>query len=127
MKHPDDETNRKLTELLAGAGPGTLPILDPDPHLPAHVRALARAGAAPRHAPRRCWLPVSVGAAVVALALLFGGYLGYQAGAALAVSSAEASPVHTPVASADALWSVWSQSGFADDLRQWDDAGNEAE
>jgi hypothetical protein len=130
MKDRDTERQDKLTRLLESAGPGSVPTLEPDPHLPARIRAMVREGAAERARerggatsllrPRWAWL--SFGTVAVALAVVAGGYIGYRAGASLAASSArEVSEAEiAQLESADAFWNAWSQSGFAEDLREWD-------
>jgi hypothetical protein len=128
MKHRDTDRQDRLTRLLASAGPGSVPTLEPDPHLPARIRAMVREGAAGRAGggaaallrPRWAWL--SFGTVAVALAVVAGAYIGYRAGTSLAASSArEVSEAEIArLESADAFWNAWSQSGFAEDLREWD-------
>jgi hypothetical protein len=131
----NDLRQEKLTRLFESTGPASIPTLEPDPHLPARIRALAREGATERSGarrgatallwPRSAWL--SLGAAAVALALL-GGYIGYRAGTSLAASSFEVAEAESAaLESADAFWSAWSQSGFAEELRAWNTENGEVD
>ncbi|HEX5131448.1 MAG TPA: hypothetical protein VFX92_03055 [Candidatus Krumholzibacteria bacterium] len=121
MTHRDPNDER-LTRLLEGAGPGSIPALEPDPHLPTRVRALARENVTlqvvERTHPWPRWLRTSLGAAAVALALAAGGYLGYSAGASYAASAISVAGETSSTPDSDVLWDALAQSGFADDLQQ---------
>jgi hypothetical protein len=133
MKERERNRQEKLTRLFQSAGPASTPTLEPDAGLPARIRAMvregatessgARAGQTPLLRPRWAWL--SFGTAGLAVAVAVGGYIGYRAGNALAASStvdieqAAAGQADT----ADFFLGAWSQSGFEEDLRQWN-AGN---
>ena len=76
-----------MTKLMDGAGPGTLPSLEPDPFVPARIRAAAEArrsgGKTPRPATGRLAASM-MGAAVVIAAVagvLIGGGLSSRASA----------------------------------------------
>jgi hypothetical protein len=126
-----------LERLLRDAAPA-LQELEPDPHLPARVRALAReraAGGAGSPSPARRWGLVTAGAAALAVAALIGGYVGYRAGLARAplTPATTAAEITTDtdagedLAAIDAFWSAWSQGGFADDLSDLSGTGEVAE
>lgn len=126
MTH-DDERDARLTRLLQSAGPDSLPRLEPDPGLAARIRALSRETlqeTTARRRPRR-WIPVSLAAAAVAVALVVGGWVGYTAGANFARARSSATAATTTAASGQTetlatLYNAWSQSGFAEDLQSWD-------
>ena len=124
MDARDKKELETLERLLRDAAPA-LPELEPDPHLPARVRALAReraVGRAGAPSPARRWGLVTAGAAALAVAALIGGYVGYRAGLARAPLTPAVTTVDTTtdtgedLAAIDAFWSAWSQGGFADDL-----------
>ena len=127
MNDRDRTEQEKLTRLLQSAGPGSIPALEPDPHLPARIRAMARDGA-PRRAPARegagkqpRWAWLSLGTAALALSVLLGGYIGYRAGTSAVTSSS----VSESASDDDAFWNAWSQSGFEEDLRQFNTGNGE--
>jgi hypothetical protein len=113
MKKSDDE---KLTHLLRQSGPGTIPTLEPDPHLPARIRAMARENVRLRAAKRRGWVPVSLGATALAVAVAIGSYIGYTAGTSMASRTLDVAQTDETTQGLDAFWDAWSQSGFGDDL-----------
>jgi len=90
-----------------------LPGLEPDPDLPAHIRALAAAratrGDGRARAPRR-WTLVSLAGAAFAISILTGGYIGYWIWASSPDAATE------QISDAEAITAAVSQSGFADEL-----------
>jgi hypothetical protein len=119
MKNHDEKLNR----LLRDAGPQSIPTLEPDPYLPARIRALAREKSGPQMArARRRWIPLSLAAAV---AIAIGGYLGYSAGTTMAASSVEVARNDETTSGVAALWNAWSQAGFAEDLVDVETAGGD--
>ncbi len=128
----DEERDARLTRLLQRTGPESIPSLEPDPHLPTRIRAMSREfGNAGMLAPaprRRRWLPVSLAATGVAIAFAIGSYVGYTAGTSVVSARASESVTETaPTETVAALWSVLSQTGFADDLQAWDVSDNEVQ
>jgi len=127
MNDRDRIQDEKLTRLLQSAGPESIPALEPDPHLAARIRAMVRDGVAQRAPaggaaairPRWAWL--SLGTAALALSVMLGGYIGYHAGTATATSTA----VSESASDDEAFLSAWSQSGFAEDLGQFDTGNGE--
>jgi len=118
----DRDREERLNRLLRTAG--TPPALEPDPYLPARIRALSRERATGRReipvfAAR--WVYLSLGGAALALAIVAGGYMGYRAGASRSAGGQvefAAAELGDEVA-VDVFVDAWSQAGFADDLRQW--------
>lgn len=129
MNDRDRIQDEKLTRLLQSAGPGSIPALEPDPHLPARIRAMVQ-DEMPRRSPagsaavRPRWAWLSLGTAALALSVMVGGLIGYQAGTSTVTSG---TALESESASDDdALWSALSQSGFAEDLSQLNtDSGEE--
>lgn len=118
--------DEKLTRLLQQAGPGSIPTLEPDPHLPGRIRAIARERAQVHAMKTHRWLPVSLAATALAVAIMTGGYLGYTAGTSIAAGSAqEVAQGDEATQGADAFWSAWSQEGFAEDLAIIETEGDE--
>ncbi len=112
----DDE---KLSRLLRQAGPKSIPKLEVDSHLPARIRARARAGRSPSpvEVPARRWLPISVATAALIVALVVGGYLGYSAGtSSAAVGGAEVAREGGAAEEMTFFYHALSQTGFAEDL-----------
>jgi hypothetical protein len=125
MKNHDDE---KLTRLLKESGPETIPTLEPDPHLPTRIRALARESSERRIAgAHRRWVPLSLAAGAVAVAIAIGGYIGYSAGASMAAATVEVAQNDDATSGADAFWNAWSQAGFAEDLADVETTGGDGE
>ncbi len=123
MTHDTDRDTR-LTRLLQSAGPESIPTLEPDPYLAARIRAMKRDIVAGRRARRR-WLPVSLGTAALAVALLVGSYIGYTTGTAMANAHASEATMETAQAeTAATLWDAFSQAGFADELESLDSTNN---
>ena len=112
----DRNREEQLERLFRTAGPEYLPLLTPDPGLPARIRALAAAGESEREPWWRRWTPrvawVSLAGAAVAMCIFLGGYMGYHA-------ATDLSAARTP--EADILTAAWSQSGSVDDLARYDD------
>jgi len=111
MNDRDRNLEKQLGRLFEESR-ASLPGLEPDPGLPAHIRALAAARAVESRrapAPRR-WAWVSLAGAAFALSIVAGGYVGYQMWA----SSHDTTPEQ--VRDTDAFASALAQSGFADDL-----------
>ena len=81
MNTRDRNREESLDRLFRSAGP--IASLQPDPHLPMRIRALAEAGVrapephAARWTPRWAW--VSLAGATFALSIMVGGYIGYRA------------------------------------------------
>ncbi|HEU4365478.1 MAG TPA: hypothetical protein VFT13_08435 [Candidatus Krumholzibacteria bacterium] len=111
MERNDEE---KLARLLREAGPG--PSLEPDPHLPRRIRALANVQPIPPR-PRRL-VPVPLAAAVLVVAIAAGGWIGYTAGRSL--SGGGVAEVAVSDDGVGDFWAAWSQTGFAEDWRQWE-------
>jgi hypothetical protein len=113
MKERDRHYEEQL-ERLFEASRASLPAIEPDPGLPAQIRAMAedraavRPPAARRSRPR--WAFVSLAGAALALSIMAGGYVGYRAWAATQDTSTDVTR------DADTFMAAWSQSGFADDL-----------
>ncbi len=113
MTKNDDE---KLTHLLQQTGPRSIATLDPDPHLSARIRAMAREREQVHVMKTRRWVPVSVAATALVVAVMTGGYLGYVAGTSIvAGSTVEVAQSDEATQGVDAFWSAWSQEGFAED------------
>jgi len=107
-KNRDIQLERLFLESRA-----SLPELEADPSLPAHIRAMAAAqrnDAARTGAPRRRWAWVSLAGATVALSIFAGGYGGYRAWASSQDIASE------QMRDADAVGAALGQGGFADDL-----------
>jgi len=111
----NQERNReKQLERLFEESRASLPELEPDPGLPAHIRALAasRAVSEGRRVamPRRglAWLPLA--GVAFALSIVAGGYVGYRAW------ESSQDPAIQQIHETDAFSSALSQSGFADDM-----------
>jgi hypothetical protein len=111
MHNHDEE---KLNHLLQRTQPP--PVLEPDPRLPARIRAANRSRPRLRVVRTRRWVPVSLAAAALAVAIAIGGYLGYTAGATVAAES----EVAVAESGTEVLLSAWSQTGFAEDWQQWE-------
>lgn len=114
MTRNDDE---KLIRLLRETSP---PTLEPDPHLPTRIRAMMYRKPKLRvvRAPRRPWLPVSLSAAALAVAVFAGAYLGYNAGETVAAAGTATVAPGESTDELAAVWSAWSQAGFAEDWGQ---------
>lgn len=108
MRNPDHSREKHLEHLFEQSR-ASLPLLEPDPTLPGHIRALAAARDS-RRAPRRVWSWVSLAGATLALSIVAGGYAGYQ----MWKSSHDSSTEQTR--DTDALSSALTQSGYADDM-----------
>jgi anti-sigma factor RsiW len=112
----DRNREERLERLFRAAGPEYLPVLTPDPGLPARVRALAAAGESGREPAWRRWTPrvawVSLAGATVAASIFIGGFMGYHAATDLAANEA---------LDAEILTAAWSQSGSVEDLDAFDD------
>lgn len=107
-KNRDIQLERLFLESRA-----SLPELEADPSLPAHIRAMAARGtndAARTEAPRRRWAWVSLAGATVALSIFAGGYVGYRAWVSTEDTASE------QIGDADAVSAAFGQIGFADDL-----------
>jgi hypothetical protein len=127
MGKPTDEKltderspDEKLTRLFPAAFPGAIRALEPDPYLPARIRAMVLEGAQARIAGRlaggRRWVPVWLGATALAVAMVAGGYLGYATGTSLSAGPADAAPSDEVTQGIAVFAEAWSQAGFADDL-----------
>jgi hypothetical protein len=97
-------------------------MLEPDPHLPARIRAIAqeapaRAGARGRARLRWAW--ASLAAAALVFAAGVGAYVGYRAG------TASRSLTDQQTTDADLFLAALSQSGFGENLSQLGSANNE--
>ena len=108
MKNQDRNREKQLERLFEKSRE-LLPGLEPDPGLPAHIRALAAARDS-RREPRRGWGWVSLAGATLALSIMTGGYVGYQ------VWKLSQNAATEQVGDTDAVASALSQSGFADEL-----------
>ncbi|HKW15594.1 MAG TPA: hypothetical protein VJS69_13995 [Candidatus Krumholzibacteria bacterium] len=108
-KNRDIQLERLFLESRA-----SLPEFEPDPDLPAHIRALAATRPAnedrPARASRRGWAWVSLAGATVAASILTGGYVGYR------LWTMTQEPTVQQITDSDAIGAALSQSGFADDL-----------
>jgi len=113
MNDRDRNIEMRLERLIEESR-ASLPHLEPDPGLPARVRAMGSAGSAGsgRRAgwPHRRWVWASFATAAVALSIFAGGYVGYHL---WAVSQGSASE---PSGDSELFASVVLQSGFADDI-----------
>lgn len=111
----DRNREEQLERLFRAAGPEYLPVLTPDPGLPARIRVIAAAGDIReprwrRWTPRVAW--VSLAGATIAASIFIGGYMGYHAATDLAANEA---------LDAEILTAAWSQSGSVEDLDVFDD------
>ena len=107
-KNRDIQLERLFLESRA-----SLPELEADPSLPAHIRAMAAAQpnqTAHTETPRRRWGWVSLAGATVALSICAGGYVGYRAWSSTQDTASE------QMSDADAVSALLGQSGLADDL-----------
>lgn len=128
MTTQDDE---KLNRLLRQSAQ-SLPALEPDPHLPVRIRAMTHKHKKPRlrvvGAPRHAWLRTSLAAAALVVAIAAGAYLGYSAGETVAAASTtQATAVEEAAPEVTALWSAWSQTGFAEDWQQINQTDGDAQ
>jgi hypothetical protein len=112
MNERDRHREEQLERLFRVAGPESIPMLEPDPGLPARVRALAQAGERARATAPRRWTPrwawVSMASAAVAGSILIGAYLGSHAAADLAAPDSGDE--------AEMFTAAWSQSGSSEAL-----------
>ena len=107
-KNRDIQLERLFLESRA-----SLPELEADPSLPAHIRAMAGVRTdGPRYAeaPRRHWAWVSLAGATVALSVFAGGYVGYRAWSSTQDTASQ------QMSDADAVSAALGQSGLAEDL-----------
>ena len=107
-KNRDIQLERLFLESRA-----SLPELEADPSLPAHIRAMAAARTDERahtEAPRRRWAWFSLAGVTVAASILTGGYVGYR------LWTMTQEPNVQQISDSDAVGAALSQSGFADDL-----------
>ena len=124
----------KMSALLDTLAPDALPDLEPDPHLPVRVRAIARERAdrdgvvdsLPRHSlPTRRfagWLRASFAGAMAVLAIAIGIYVGYGAGSAqMGTNELAANTGDASTEAFDEYYSAFSQSYLADGLAEWGD------
>jgi predicted anti-sigma-YlaC factor YlaD len=111
MKNQDQNREKQLERLFLESR-ALLPGLEPDPTLPAHIRALVAADAVAARAltPRRRWAWLSLAGATVALSIFAGGYVGYRAWVSTQETASE------QMGDADLFGSALAQSGFADDV-----------
>lgn len=114
MRNHDHNREKQLERLFEESRP-SLPQLEAEADLPAHVRALAAARDS-RREPRRGWAWLSLASAAFALSIIAGGYAGYR----MWVSSHDTATQQ--VRDADAFSSALSQSGYADDMASNDEA-----
>jgi hypothetical protein len=109
MKNQDQNREKHLERLFLESR-AALPALEPDPSLPARIRALAAMATPVSPAPRRRWAWVSLAGATVALSIFAGGYVGYRAWASTQDTASE------QLSDTDSFSAALAQSGFADDV-----------